>query len=51
MMDRNLFPFATLKATGVPEAGGDIAFDDDEGCAPPAAANAAVIKLQRSEGD
>ncbi|HET7794911.1 MAG TPA: tRNA 2-thiocytidine(32) synthetase TtcA [Rhizobacter sp.] len=48
MMDRNLYPFTTLKTTGVPEAGGDIAFDDDEGCAPPAAtADAAVIKLQR----
>jgi tRNA 2-thiocytidine biosynthesis protein TtcA len=47
MMDRNLYPFTTLKTTGVPEAGGDIAFDDDEGCAPPALADAAVIKLQR----
>jgi tRNA 2-thiocytidine biosynthesis protein TtcA len=36
MMDRNLFPFATLQATGVPDAGGDKAFDDDdEACAPP----------------
>jgi tRNA 2-thiocytidine biosynthesis protein TtcA len=34
LLDRNLYPFATLKATGVPEAGGDIAFDD-EPCAAP----------------
>jgi tRNA 2-thiocytidine biosynthesis protein TtcA len=48
MMDRNLYPFTTLKTTGVPEAGGDIAFDDDEGCAPPPlAGDGAVIKLQR----
>ncbi len=36
LMDRNLYPFSTLKASGVPEAGGDIAFDD-EPCAPPPA--------------
>ncbi|HTP75219.1 MAG TPA: tRNA 2-thiocytidine(32) synthetase TtcA, partial [Burkholderiaceae bacterium] len=29
MMDRNLFPFTTIKASGRPEAGGDIAFDDE----------------------
>ncbi|MCV2356765.1 tRNA 2-thiocytidine(32) synthetase TtcA [Paucibacter sp. B2R-40] len=34
MMDRELFPFQTLKATGVPDANGDIAFDEDESCAP-----------------
>jgi tRNA 2-thiocytidine biosynthesis protein TtcA len=33
LMDRNLYPFATLKARGVPDAQGDIAFDD-EPCAP-----------------
>jgi tRNA 2-thiocytidine biosynthesis protein TtcA len=33
MMDRNLYPFTTLRATGVAHAGGDIAFDD-EPCAP-----------------
>jgi tRNA 2-thiocytidine biosynthesis protein TtcA len=36
MMDRNLYPFTTLQATGVADSGGDIAFDD-EPCAPPAA--------------
>ncbi len=36
MMDRNLFPFATLQPTGTPDARGDKAFDeDDEGCATP----------------
>ncbi len=35
MMDRNLYPFTTLKTTGLPNAAGDIAFDD-EPCAPQA---------------
>ncbi len=35
MMDRNLYPFSTIRATGVADAGGDIAFDD-EPCATPA---------------
>ena len=42
LADRELYPFATLKATGIPDAGGDKAFDedDDEGssCAPPTTA-------------
>ena len=33
LMDRNLFPFSTLKATGLPLADGDVAFDE-EPCAP-----------------
>ena len=38
LMDRRLHPFTTLKATGVADAAGDKAFDeDDEGCASPAA--------------
>ncbi|MFT7721615.1 MAG: tRNA 2-thiocytidine(32) synthetase TtcA [Roseateles sp.] len=45
MMDKKLFPFETIQATGVADAGGDIAFDDDESCAPPSPA--AVITLQR----
>ena len=41
LMDRNLFAFAALQATGVADPGGDKAFDDDaEGCASPA-----VVKL------
>ena len=40
LLDRNLYPFTTLKARGVPQAEGDIAFDE-EPCAPPAA----VVRL------
>jgi tRNA 2-thiocytidine biosynthesis protein TtcA len=46
LMDPKLFRFATLRATGVPDAAGDIAFDD-EPCAPaadPAHAGVAAIK-------
>jgi tRNA 2-thiocytidine biosynthesis protein TtcA len=38
LMDRNLYPFTTLQATGVANANGDIAFDE-EPCAPPATAS------------
>jgi tRNA 2-thiocytidine biosynthesis protein TtcA len=49
MMDRNLYPFATIKPTGVADAAGDKAFDDDEeSCATPAAADA-VIRLKLDE--
>jgi tRNA 2-thiocytidine biosynthesis protein TtcA len=37
LMDRSLFPFATLQATGVADAGGDRAFDADDIAAPPLA--------------
>ncbi|HMC15217.1 MAG TPA: tRNA 2-thiocytidine(32) synthetase TtcA [Albitalea sp.] len=39
LMDRNLYPFATLQTTGVADRGGDRAFDeDDDDCgAPPSA--------------
>jgi tRNA 2-thiocytidine biosynthesis protein TtcA len=51
LMDRNLFPFSTLQATGVPDSRGDRAFDEDEGCAPPASAGvrqtAVVLTRQR----
>lgn len=46
MMDKKLFPFETIQATGVADAGGDIAFDDDESCATPSPASS-VITLQR----
>jgi tRNA 2-thiocytidine biosynthesis protein TtcA len=46
LLDRSLFPFETLQATGVPDAGGDIAFDD-EPCAAPAPA---PITLLRGDG-
>ena len=42
LMDRNLFPFTTLKATGEPIADGDVAFDD-EPCSP----SAATVQLHR----
>ena len=43
MMDRKLYPFQTLQATGVADAGGDRAFDEDEdACASPAPAAGAV---------
>jgi tRNA 2-thiocytidine biosynthesis protein TtcA len=42
LMDRNLFPFASLKATGVPDPQGDRAFDEDESCATPS-----VITVRR----
>ena len=36
LMDRNLYPFTTLQATGIADPAGDRAFDDDEGdCATP----------------
>ena len=38
LMDRKLFPFTTIQPTGLPDAAGDIAFDE-EPCAPPAAAS------------
>jgi tRNA 2-thiocytidine biosynthesis protein TtcA len=39
LMDRRIHPFATLKASGVPDAAGDKAFDeDDEGCTSPSTA-------------
>jgi tRNA 2-thiocytidine biosynthesis protein TtcA len=35
LMDKKLYPFAGVHATGTPEAGGDLAFDA-EPCEPPA---------------
>ena len=35
MMDRQLFPFTSIKASGRPEPDGDIGFDEDESCATP----------------
>jgi len=35
MMDRQLHPFTTIRASGRPEPDGDIAFDEDESCAAP----------------
>ena len=38
LLDRNLFPFEALQATGVADPAGDRAFDPDEACGSPAAA-------------
>jgi tRNA 2-thiocytidine biosynthesis protein TtcA len=48
MMDRNLYPFATLKTTGMANPEGDRAFDDDDDCGPTGAA-AAPITLHRGD--
>jgi tRNA 2-thiocytidine biosynthesis protein TtcA len=50
MMDRNLYPFTTIQATGVADAGGDKAFDDDEddsSCAP----KPATVRWFESKGN
>ena len=48
MMDRNLYPFTSIRPTGVADPAGDKAFDDDdEACAPPPAS--AVVRLQRDD--
>jgi tRNA 2-thiocytidine biosynthesis protein TtcA len=47
LMDRQLYPFETIKPTGHAFAGGDIAFDEDEGCGQPpeAVREPTVIRL------
>jgi tRNA 2-thiocytidine biosynthesis protein TtcA len=35
LMDRNLYPFASLQPNGAVNPGGDKAFDEDDDCAPP----------------
>jgi tRNA 2-thiocytidine biosynthesis protein TtcA len=42
LMDRNLYPFASLQPSGAVNPDGDKAFDDDDDCAPPA-----VVRLHR----
>ena len=44
LMDRNLYPFESLEPTGVADAGGDRAFDDDDDCGPPPSP---VIRIHR----
>jgi tRNA 2-thiocytidine biosynthesis protein TtcA len=48
MMDRKLFPFETIKATGTPMPDGDIAFDEEENCGD-TAASSSVIRLVRDD--
>jgi tRNA 2-thiocytidine biosynthesis protein TtcA len=45
LMDRNLYPFAGLQATGVSEPLGDKAFDEDDPCSTPAIPSSARIRL------
>ena len=48
LMDRNLHPFTTLQTTGLADAGGDRAFDeDDDDCASAASAAPVAIPLRR----
>ncbi|WP_085317592.1 tRNA 2-thiocytidine(32) synthetase TtcA [Derxia lacustris] len=51
LMDRSRYPFETIAATGVPDADGDIAFDeaDAEPCATPAG-DAPVTFMPRAAG-
>ena len=51
MMDRNLYPFTTLKAHGQPDPLGDKAFDEDDDCGStkPAVMPEATIRLQPLE--
>ncbi len=49
LMDGNLYPFTTLKASGQPDAQGDIAFDDDDSCAAPPIARDPVAALGRKQ--
>jgi tRNA 2-thiocytidine biosynthesis protein TtcA len=48
MMDKKLFPFETMRATGQATPDGDIAFDEEEHCGTPAEAPG-VIRLTRDE--
>jgi tRNA 2-thiocytidine biosynthesis protein TtcA len=45
LMDARLHPFTTLRASGVPDPGGDKAFDDDEACASPSDARPIRLEL------
>jgi tRNA 2-thiocytidine biosynthesis protein TtcA len=51
MMDRNLYPFTTIKAHGQPDPQGDKAFDEDDDCGStkPAVMPEATIRLQPLE--
>ncbi|MEW6703377.1 MAG: tRNA 2-thiocytidine(32) synthetase TtcA [Pseudomonadota bacterium] len=47
MMDRKLYPFTTLKTTGVADPAGDKAFDDDDDDCGPAPAATVQLQLDR----
>jgi tRNA 2-thiocytidine biosynthesis protein TtcA len=48
LLDRNLHPFASLRPSGVADAQGDKAFDDDE-CGPSASATATLMPVREIE--
>jgi tRNA 2-thiocytidine biosynthesis protein TtcA len=45
LMDRNLYPFSGLQASGASEPLGDKAFDDDDPCSPPVGTFTGTIRL------
>jgi tRNA 2-thiocytidine biosynthesis protein TtcA len=45
LMDQRLYPFGTLQASGVADADGDKAFDDDDPCSTAAGSGMAPIRL------
>jgi tRNA 2-thiocytidine biosynthesis protein TtcA len=47
LMDRKLYPFTTLRKTGMADPGGDRAFDDEDDCGP---VPLQPIRLHRDEG-
>ena len=47
MMDRNLYPFASLQPTGRPDPQGDKAFDEDDDCGTPAQPAIQTIRLDK----
>jgi tRNA 2-thiocytidine biosynthesis protein TtcA len=49
LMDRNLYPFTTLQASGEVQAEGDIAFDEDEACGTPASTAWKAIQITSAE--
>ena len=46
LMDRNLYPFETLQATGIPQPGGDRAFDPQAEASDPACGETPVVQWQ-----
>ena len=49
LMDRNLFPFETLQASGVADPGGDRAFDADDECGVPSMEGALPLRPMAPE--
>jgi tRNA 2-thiocytidine biosynthesis protein TtcA len=51
LMDRSLFDFQGLKATGIPDANGDVAFDAQESCEGPAGGGSATVSWVKFDQD